>query len=387
MPRLVISTVGTSILTNQINMRYESDWSDLLEARANDKELDGEDILEAMEELTRRAKEKLYTDLEQKLINDDIDEIRNASAELNGIYGLYGEDLEQGKFDEHLLVTTDTKQGRIAAQLVKEFLDKQGLPKTKIYIPSELSTATTNSFTQGIAKLITELDKKIIAVQSKTICFNLVGGFKALQGYMNTIGMFYADEIIYIFEGKNQQLIKIQRLPIKVDITEVEPYKVQLAIMDVELMPEAWEFAKNVPQDWVLVIDKELFLSAWGQIIWNKCKHEILTQDNLLNFSKLKVDYQQSFKDDYKKVKNPKDRIKLQEKIASISGILCKHRDGISALRDDGGIKLRRYKNTEIDHFNVSDSLRVSCKVIDGGRLSLRYYGTHDHVERSEGIR
>jgi hypothetical protein len=62
MPRLVISTVGTSILTNQINMRSESDWSDILEARANDKKIDNnEDVLEAIEELTGRAKKKLYS--------------------------------------------------------------------------------------------------------------------------------------------------------------------------------------------------------------------------------------------------------------------------------------------------------------------------------------
>lgn len=388
MPRLVISTVGTSILTNQINMRSESDWSDLLEARANDKDIDNnEHILEAIEKLTGRAKKKLYSAPERKIINDEIDEIRSASAELNGIYGLYERDLEPGKFDEHLLITTDTKQGRISAQLIKEFLEIQGLTKTKIYIPSELSTATTSYFTKGIARLITELDRKIIENQSKTICFNLVGGFKALQGYMNTIGMFYADEIIYIFEGKNQELIKIPRLPIKVDITEVEPYKIQLAILDVQIMPEAWEFAKNVPQDWILKIDKQLFLSAWGQIIWNKCKQEIMTNEKLLNFSKLKVDYADSFKDDYKKTKSPKERIRLQEQIASLAGILASHKDGISALRDDGGIKLRRYKETDIDHFNISDSLRVTCKVMNGGRLSLRYYGTHNHVHRSEGIK
>lgn len=386
MPRLVISTVGTSILTNQINMRSESDWLDLLEARANDKELDGEDILEAMEELPRRAKKKLYSDPDQKIINNDIDEIRSASAELNGIYGLYEGYLEQGQFDEHLLITTDTEQGGIAAQLIKEFLNKQGLTKTKIYIPSELSTATTNSFTKGIAKLITELDRKF-EKESKTICFNLVGGFKALQGYMNTIGMFYADEIIYIFEGQNQQLIKIPRLPVKIDITEVEPYKIQLAILDVQIMPESWELAKNIPQNWILKIDNQLFLSPWGQIIWNKSKKEILANEKLINFSKFKVDYAESFKDDYKKTKNPKDRIRLQEQIASVAGILASHYDGISALRDDGGIKLRRYKGTDIDHFNVSDSLRVTCKVMEGGRLSLRYYGIHEHVERSEHIK
>lgn len=43
-------------------MRSESDWSDILEARANDKKIDNnEDVLEAIEELTGRAKKKLYS--------------------------------------------------------------------------------------------------------------------------------------------------------------------------------------------------------------------------------------------------------------------------------------------------------------------------------------
>ena len=41
------------------------------------------------------------------------------------------------------------------------------------------------------------------------VVFNLVGGFKSLQGYMNTLGMFYADEIIYIFEAPTADLIRI----------------------------------------------------------------------------------------------------------------------------------------------------------------------------------
>jgi hypothetical protein len=31
---------------------------------------------------------------------------------------------------------------------------------------------------------------------------------------MNTLGMFYADEVIYIFEAKTADLIRIPRLPI-----------------------------------------------------------------------------------------------------------------------------------------------------------------------------
>jgi hypothetical protein len=38
------------------------------------------------------------------------------------------------------------------------------------------------------------------------IVFNLTGGFKSIQGWMQTLGMFYADEIVYIFETGKELL-------------------------------------------------------------------------------------------------------------------------------------------------------------------------------------
>ncbi|MBK8043622.1 MAG: hypothetical protein IPK21_13770 [Haliscomenobacter sp.] len=49
------------------------------------------------------------------------------------------------------------------------------------------------------------------------IIFNLTGGFKSLQGYLNTIGMFYADRIVYIFES-GQEVIAIPKLPVKLEM-------------------------------------------------------------------------------------------------------------------------------------------------------------------------
>ncbi len=223
MPRLVISTVGTSLLTNQIDIDDDDEWYNQLEQTANyttdDINQYYQGIGKIINQLKQRAEEKLYDD------DTDVEEIRKASAELNGIYGLYDKKLEQGLSDTHLLIATDTAQGRVTAGILESFLQHKGLTNISTCIQSDLSTKSTSTFTEGMAKLIPFLQQTILDCKKDKyqICFNLVGGFKALQGYFNTIGMFYADEIIYVFEGSNE-VIKIPKLPVKVDVSKVERY-------------------------------------------------------------------------------------------------------------------------------------------------------------------
>ncbi len=388
MARLIISTVGTSLLTNRIERETDdNDWYKRLQQTANYSEDEvGQyhpDVKQIIAELKERA--------ETELSSDDIQKIREASAELNGIYALYNDQIEHGISDEqgisdiHLLVATDTAQARVTAEIVECFLKSKGLTNTSIHVQRGLSTASSDIFVQGMAKLIPWMKETITDCKKSKyrICFNLVGGFKALQGYFNTIGMFYAEEIIYVFEGANT-LIAIPRLPVKVDVEQVEPYKVQLAMMDVGEIHTSWEEAKKVPKDWVLVDGNEMTLSIWGQLIWNQCKEEILSRE-LLKFPKL--EYARSFKDDYQNQTDLQKREKLQETLAKVAYLLAKGKDGVGELKKDGGLQFERYTNTSIDHFRDTLGLRVSCKVLEKSSLSLRYYGTHNHVERSEGIR
>ena len=240
-----------------------------------------------------------------------------------------------------------------------------------------------------MAKLIPSMQKIIKDCKNSryTICFNLVGGFKALQGYFNTIGMFYADEIIYVFEGSNQ-LIKIPKLPIKVDLSKIEPYKVQLAMMDVGQISTSWEEAKKVPQEWIFVDGQEMTLSAWGQLLWEQCKEELLSQ-KLLKFPK--IDYKSSFYDDYKKIENNlEEQVKLQETLAKASQLLQKSGGDTSILKQDPGLQYDKYSNMkpyknmngdkfDIAHFRVTKGIRVSC-ISSNGILFLHRYGKEPDV-------
>ncbi len=378
MARLVISTVGTSVLTNQIDRDIdENGCSEILQQTANytDNEIQHyPEIEQIISELKERA--------EQELSSNNTDKIRKASAELNGIYGLYNEQIEQGIPDMHLLVTTDTAQGQIAAEIVESFLKRKGLTNISTHAQRGLSTASSDIFVEGMAKLFPSMQETIKTWQKSkyTICFNLVGGFKPLQGYFNTIGMFYADEIIYVFEGSNQ-LIKIPKLPVKVDVSEIEPYEVQLAMMEVGAISTSWEEAKKVPQEWLLADGQEMTLSAWGQLLWEQCKKELLSKEKPLQFPKL--EYHQSFLDDYE-AKPAHEKIILQENLARAACLLKNHKDGISAMKQDGIFRLRRYvgKHKDIDHFDLPKDRRVSC-IAKEGTLYLRHYGEHDDVNNN----
>lgn len=377
MRRIVISTIGTSLLTNQIKRSDEAeyDWYNQLRDTANlTLENTPKEVILIIETLKNRAIEKLD--------KSSIAQIRLASAELNGIYGLYQNQLKEGIQDIHWLISTDTAQGKATAEIVKEFLRKQGLVNASIFTPDGLSTATTTAFAEGMDELLVWLREEIIPLKdSYRICFNLVGSFKSLQGYLNTIGMFYADEIIYIFEGKESNLITIPRLPIKVDESLIEPYTVQLALMAEGVGLSSSEVT-GIPEALIGEFNGKKVLSTWGNLIWDESKDNLLS-GNLLDFPR--VQYTDTFRADYNRIRDRKEKVQLQQDLAKVSGLLKESHGETSVLFQP--VDYTRYQNSnQIDHFRVNRSLRISCKVMDGGILSLRYYGTHDHVQRSEGL-
>lgn len=375
MRRVIISTIGTSLLTNPIdrNNPDESQWYPKLRDTANEK---WEKLADEVKEIISTLKQRAIA----KLDAGKIPEIRRASAELNGIYGIYQENLNQGKEDIHYLIATDTAQGFTTAEIVQTFLQQKGLSNISIYTPASLSSASTTDFSEGIDQLIVWLQKEIPPLRENyKICFNLVGGFKSLQGYLNTIGMFYADEIIYIFEGEGSELITIPRLPIAIDIAAIEPHAVQLALMDAGagLSPEQ---VAEVPESLLGVVDDKRVLSTWGKLIWEQSKQQLLSKE-LLDFPR--IEYKDSFRADYNQVKSPLERVKLQETLALVSRFLAESQGDISVLKKHGGLQYDKYVNKgDIDHFRVTQGLRVSC-ISASGTLVLYRYGKEPDVNKN----
>jgi putative CRISPR-associated protein (TIGR02619 family) len=384
MKRIIISSIGTSLLTNSINRQssQETHWYKELRNTANysDSQLESEapEAADIIEYLRDRALRKLG--------QADTATIRNASAELNGIYGLYNDRLDRGREDIHWLIPTNTAQGRASAQIVCDFLRDRHRLNVNIYEETTISTASSRIFADGIDALIVWMEATIPGYRAAgySVCFNLVGSFKSLQGYLNTIGMFYADEMVYIFEGEGSDLITIPRLPIAIDPQKVDPYAVELALMNAGASLSRSEVA-GLSEGLLYTIDDEVTLSNWGKLVWTQRKAEILSAD-LLPLPR--IEYAATFIQDYKKTASHdrQERIKLQEVLAKVSHLLRASGGNVAALKGDGGVQYDRYETTSIDHFRVNLSERISCRSTSQG-IELRYYGSHAHVQAKEGVK
>jgi hypothetical protein len=265
--------------------------------------------------------------------------------------------------------------------VVHDFLRQQGL-SVEIYTPPGLSTTSTETFASGIDDLISWLETTCQGYdKTHRICFNLVGSFKSLQGYLNTIGMFHADEILYIFEGKGAELITIPRLPIVLDYERIKPFAADLALMAAGLDSP---INQDIHESLVLKVDEEMTLSTWGKLVWTRCKKDLLSQE-LVEFPRLS--YDSSFIPDYNQIARPEDKVQLQETLAKVSMLLQQSHGDTIRLKQDSQLRYDNYEKKSlhgqpIGHFRVTQALRVSC-ISKSGVLYLRKYGLEPVVNKN----
>ena len=378
--RFVLSTIGTSSLTNQVNNDDPNEWRRLLRDSANHK-VDGLDpeAKAVIDTLANRALDKLLQDDPQ--LNCRI------SAELNGIYGLYNGSLPKNNPDQHYLICTDTAQGQKTGELIRAFLDEHGF-SVSTYTPEGLSTKDTAAFTTGIKDLIRWLEENVPwrCESDYRVIFNLVGGFKSLQGYMNTFGAFYADEVIYIFEAQTADLITIPRLPIRIDTSVIQKHRTEFALMAAGKLYPRREL-RDIPETLLEFLEEgddetDTGLSAWGTLIWNRTKADLLAEE-LLPFPRL--EYTSTFRGDFNRENDIKARLKLQETLARVAYTLERDGGHTSGLTG-GSLNYERLRGAAgkagIHTFRITQADRVSCTAAEGG-LTLRHYGSHDYVYKN----
>ncbi|MBK6433565.1 CRISPR-associated protein [Candidatus Amarolinea dominans] len=367
--RFVLSTVGISPLLNALDST-EGAWRQKFNQATNAARLP-DDVEAKAQELAQRVTARLRA--------GDVVVNRKLSAELNGIYGLYDDKLPTGgSGDIHFLVATDTALGRLAAAIICDFLRSQGLT-ADVYIPAALSTADPLTFSSGMKQLIRWCEDTIPGYRSAGyhVVFNLTAAFKSLQGYLSIMGMFYADEMIYIFET-GSKLLSIPRLPLQIDVGALRESRVELAMM-AQGHVYAVEQVSGVPAG-LLDIDESgsASLSDWGALVWNRVREELLGAD-LLPF--LRLQFTDQFRKDFKGA-DAQQRTEVQESLARVSGLLEDSAGDSASLKRDGGLLYEVYRNQfsqsgrPIGHFRVTQGRRISCTVEDGA-LRLRRYGEH----------
>lgn len=270
--RVIVSTCGTSFLTNGASDAERR----LLAASANKAEaqLTSEERRAIDERAARREAEGL-----------DLLGARRASAEVNALVALYGDRSPgaSGAEDVHYLIVTDTYQGRRTAELVAGWLRGQGVRNVQLQVVPDLVTDDVERFRSAMGWLVSWCDETLVGYRERRfrVVFNLTGGFKALQGYMQVLGTFYADESVYLFEtvaGAAPVPIVLPRLPLR--ITPEEAIREHLSVF--RRLSHAGSLAASeaggVPEVLLERVGEEVALSTWGQLVWSRLKDEAYSE-------------------------------------------------------------------------------------------------------------
>lgn len=250
MPRLIVSTVGTSLLTN----RAEPAQLPLLRRTANARERD----LTASD---RGPLESILAERRRRLERADPVEARKLSAELNGLLAVPEVLARDGLAaeDQHLLIATDTAQGFAAAAMVRDWIAAHG-GNVEILRVADLRTDELASFAAALSDLALQL---LDWSRGQRVVLNLTGGFKSVNAFLQALAMLQGWESVFLFENA-RELLRIPRLPVSWNaVAAVAPHLTALRRLKAAGSLPVAELA-GLPESLVFADGGEGCLSAWG---------------------------------------------------------------------------------------------------------------------------
>ncbi len=90
--------------------------------------------------------------------------------------------------------------------------------------------------------------------------------------------MFYADEIIYIFES-GKELLRIPRIPINIDHAAEDAVRLHLPFFRKMAGPKATcrpaGIPGGLPETFIFRLGDECGLSPWGRLIWQQARRKL----------------------------------------------------------------------------------------------------------------
>ncbi|MDR1049132.1 MAG: hypothetical protein LBL51_05200 [Synergistaceae bacterium] len=274
MNHFVVSTCGTSFLTN-FERRFSANGAN---AKKNSSGVTlSVALLSNKKENGLSKEEKDYLDcllgsLRAELESCSVRDATRGSAELNGLLTYYRGDPANGRGNRHCFVHSDTYVGAECAYMIGQWCERQKW-LCELYRVPGLNTADCLSFNAAmsdLAKWCAEYAAPLRAPREEVV-FNLTGGFKSLQGFMQTLGMFYADETFYLFESSDA-LMRIPRLPIDIDAGACDEIEKHFAVyrklsLGISVPPEE---LREISGSMIFTDGASAILSAWGEIFWDK---------------------------------------------------------------------------------------------------------------------
>lgn len=316
---LLLSTCGTSILTNGVSddLRKSLIKYSNVGRSQNDRSLIPPQISSAIENhiATRANEVRAMSEVE----------VKRASAEMNGIDAILRGYKDLGRV-AHVLVHTDTWLGESTAQIVEARLQNQASRESVLLVSAAgLRTDSYENFRLALNELLVSVQD--IAGQYREqgyeVVFNLTGGFKSLNGFLQTLGLLAADRCAYLFEGAGE-VVYIPRLPI--EIAEEPALKVNLEVfrkLMVGLSVTSDE-AKSIPETLIDQVGDEIDLSPWGKMVWAKYRFHLLSRGLLPSLSS-KLVYTKGLAGDVSKLEAIR-QVMVNEKLDRMANYLEKNR-------------------------------------------------------------
>lgn len=267
--RLIVTTCGTSTLTNKAT----GEISALVRKFANAGNED---------EVERQSRQKLADHIRQRSdamrAAPGLTHLAALSAELNGLISLNDGQPPTGS-DEHILICTDTWLGHATAKIVEDWL-RTSQPNVQVLQVQDLKTSSLEEFQSGMTELVRWCDSTLPGYRTAgyQVIFNLTGGFKSVQGCLQVLAQFYADEAVYIFES-GDELLRLPRLP--VTLTAEATVRDQLAVfrrLEIENGVPAAD-VRALPNTLVTIMDGIAILSIWGEVVWKQSKRIIYADE------------------------------------------------------------------------------------------------------------
>lgn len=385
MGRFIVTSVGTSLIMNIAARRDAKRKPDdetprlvrLLKDQANYREPVG------------LVTESLVVGLvAEALANPEIDQPigkRTPSAEMCQVAAYEEESGKVGPQDYHLLLASETYQGRACADALAGYFRNRGHVTVQVKTIPGLTTESSRGFRSAMTEFVRWFDDEwgrycTSSSGPPELVFNMTGGFKAMEGFLLTVGLLNGANVYYIFEGETE-LIRIPRLPIRFDYA---PAAREFAVLLEQLshldpMKASDLRAAGLPDVFYdEYADDQAIMSPFGLSIWNSYRKDMLSE-RLLVWPRLR--YADTFLRDWDKRLQPEERQALNEALAKMSRIL-RDQGGPAGIEADSGLQgetLRRVAEGAYQHARVSEALRVSYEV-DGSELIMRQFGLEPDV-------
>lgn len=344
----ILTSCGLSILTNYLKDNYKIFPNEVYNY-ANMKK----------EELDRTFLYKIEEAMET--LKNDIVSYRNGnlkkiSAELNALVTFYDGNFKRD--DYHLLLYTDTYLGKQTSNIIEYFLRHKGLQVQKL-LAKDLKTSSVEEFQLSLSEVIKDLSEIIDGYKNSgyEIIFNLTGGFKGSNSFLQTMASLYADKSIYIFETA-KELLTIPRLPIKLDEALFENNINIFRSLELGLNIDSKEVEK-LPKSIINRIGDEYIISPWGEIAWQKYKNERY-QKSIIHPISDKIKYSENFKKDVNSL-NPSELYELNKTIDNLEKYI-KTKENLKSLHyhELKGEISKKYSH-EFYPFDGNDSRRAYC--------------------------